>query len=43
MKNEPRYAEACDEIALTDCLEETSALAVEKLVGEIGDIGKHIA
>lgn len=31
-------------IALTDCLEETGALAVEKLVElEIGDIGKHIA
>ena len=31
-------------IALTDCLEEAGALAVEKLVElEIGDIGKHIA
>jgi len=45
MKNEPRAAlRRAMKIALTDCLEETGALAVEKLVElEIGDIGKHIA
>lgn len=45
MKNEPRAAlRRAMKIALTDCLEEAGALAVEKLVElEIGDIGKHIA
>jgi len=45
MKNEPRAAlRRAMKIALTDCLEDAGALAVEKLVElEIGDIGKHIA
>ena len=45
MKNEPRAAlRRAMKIALTDCLEEAGALAVEKLVElEIGDSGKHIA
>ena len=45
MRNEPRAAlRRAMKIALTDCLEDAGALAVEKLVElEIGDIGKHIA